>query len=115
MPENDIKAHELSYKEILAKGKIEYLQKSSEVISKKTGKPVKSNAQRLLEKFEEYDIETLSLVKLRQNISGSFRGDNGGKWFCRLRSYASTCRKNGQNVMEAWVNAIKGEPFIPET
>jgi len=134
MPENTIKTHELNYKEILAKGKKECLQKSSEVLSKKTGKPVKTNAQRLLEKLEAYDIETLSfmydfnipfdnnlaerdirMVKLRQKISGSFRGDNGGDWFCRIRSYASTCRKNGQDVMESLVNAIKGEPFIPET
>lgn len=54
-------------------------------------------------------------VKLRQKISGCFGGDNGGKWFCRIRSYASTCRKNGQDVMDSLKKAIKGEPFIPET
>jgi transposase len=55
------------------------------------------------------------MVKLRQKISGSFRGEDGGDWFCRIRNYASTCRKNGQDVMDALVNAIKGEPFIPDT
>jgi hypothetical protein len=35
MSENDIKAHEVSYKEILSKGKIECLKKGSKVLSKK--------------------------------------------------------------------------------
>ena len=132
MSENDIKVYELIYKEILEKGKLECFEKSSKVLSKRTGKPLKTNAQRLLEKLEKYDIETLSfmydfnipfdnnlaerdirMVKLRQKISGSFRGDNGGDWFCRIRSYASTCRKNGLDVMESLVNAIKGDPFMP--
>lgn len=132
MSNNDIRAYELIYKEILEKGKLECFEKGSKVLFKKTGKPLKTNAQRLLEKLDKYDIETLSfmydfsipfdnnlaerdirMVKLRQKISGSFRGDNGGDWFCRIRSYASTCRKNRINVMEALINAIKGDPFIP--
>jgi transposase len=92
------------------------------------------NAPRLLEKLETYNIETLGFMydfsisfdnncaewdirmkKLRQKILGCFRGDDGGNWFCRIRSYIATCRKNGQDVMESLKNAIKGGPFIPET
>jgi transposase len=134
MAEGDIKAYVARYNSIITKGKAEDAAKGSGNVSKKTGKPLKSNALRLLEKLEEYDIETLAflydfsipfdnnlaerdirMVKLRQKISGCFRGDNGGKWFCRIRSYISTCRKNGQDVMESLKKAVKGEPFIPET
>lgn len=133
MPENHIKANFLSYKNIILKGKKECLEKGSKILSKKTGKPRKTDAQRLLERLEKYDIETLSfmfdfsipfdnnlaernirMVKLRQKISGCFRGDEGGDWFCRIRSYASTCLKNGLDVMEAFSDALKGDPFIPD-
>lgn len=133
MTESDIKAYDKKYKIIIAQGKEEDGEKCSVKISKRTGKPVKSDALRLLQKLEKYDIETLSfmydfnipfdnnlaerdirMVKLRQKISGCFRGEEGGNWFCRIRSYISTCNKNGQDIMESLKNAIKGEPFIPE-
>ena len=133
MPESDIKAYDKKYKTIIAQGKIEDAEKSSVILSTKTGKPAKSDALKLLRKLEEYDVETLSymydfnipfdnnlaerdirMVKLRQKISGCFRSDDGGSLFCRIRSYISTCNKNGQDIMESLKNAIKGEPFIPE-
>lgn len=133
MAESDIKAYDKRYKNIIAQGKEEDAEKCLVRISKKTGKPVKSDALRLLQKLEEYDVETLSfmydfnipfdnnqaerdirMVKLRQKISGCFRSDDGGSFFCRIRSYISTCNKNGQDIMESLKNAIKGEPFIPE-
>lgn len=133
MPENDVRENFLSYKNIIFKGKKECLEKGSKILSKKTGKPTKTDAQRLLERLEKYDIETLSfmfdfsipfdnnlaernirMVKLRQKISGCFRGNEGGDWFCRIRSYASTCVKNGVEVMEAFSDALKGDPFIPD-
>ena len=133
MAENNIKAYDERYKIIIAQGKKEDVEKCLVKISKKTGKPVKSDALRLLQKLEKYDIETLSfmydfripfdnnlaerdirMVKLRQKISGCFRSEAGGNWFCRIRSYISTCNKGGQDIMESLKNAIKGEPFIPE-
>jgi transposase len=133
MAESDIKAYDERYKIIIAQGKKEDAEKGLVKISKKTGNPVKSDALRLLRKLEEYDVETLSfmydfnipfdnnlaerdirMVKLRQKISGCFRSDTGGSLFCRIRSYISTCNKNGQDIMESLKNAIKGVPFIPE-
>ena len=54
------------------------------------------------------------MQKLRQKISGSFRGKEGGQVFCRIRSYLSTAGKNGIDAMEAITRAIKGQPFVPE-
>jgi len=133
MPESNIKAYDERYKIIIAQGKEEDAEKCCGKISKKTGNPVKTDALRLLQKLENYDVETLSfmydfnipfdnnlaerdirMVKLRQKISGCFRGEDGGSWFCRIRSYISTCNKNGQDIMEALKSAINGEPFIPK-
>ena len=122
------------YKSIIEEGINEDDEKSPKVFSKKTGKPQRSKALNLLLKLQEYDIETLAFMydfdvpfdnnlaerdlrmqKLRQKISGCFRGSEGAKVFCRIRSYISTARKNGQGVMESLVNALRGNPFIPET
>ena len=108
-------------------------EKSPKLFSKKTGKLQRSKALNLLLKLQKYDIETLAFMydfdvpfdnnlaernlrmqKLRQKISGCFRGKIGANVFCRIRSYISTARKNGQSVMDALVNALNGNPFIPE-
>lgn len=132
MAKSDIEEYVARYHDIIIQGMAEDAAKNSGAVSKKTGKPLKSNALKLLERLKAYDIETLAflfdftipfdnnlaerdirMVKLRQKISGCFRGDNGGDLFCRIRSYISTCRKNGLDVMESLKKAIKGEPFIP--
>ncbi len=130
MDTQEISKYEALFKDIIAKGKLE----QPVPVSEKTGKPKKNAAHRLLARLEKYDIETLSfiydfdipfdnnlaerdirMVKLRQKISGCFRGEEGPKVFCRIRSYISTCRKNSQKVMDSLVKAVKGEPFIPQT
>lgn len=122
------------YHRIIDEGIQEDDEKSPKLLSKKTDKPQRSKALNLLLKLQKYDIETLAFMfdfevpfdnnlaerdlrmqKLRQKISGCFRGSAGAKVFCRIRSYISTARKNGQNVMESLVSAFQGNPFIPET
>jgi len=122
------------YKSIIEEGITEDDEKSPKVFSKKTGKPQRSKALNLLLKLQNYDIETLAFMydfdipfdnnlaerdlrmqKLRQKISGCFRGQEGAKVFFGIRSYISTARKNGQKVMGSLVNALRGTPFIPET
>lgn len=55
------------------------------------------------------------MIKVKQKISGSFRTSQGADSFCSIRSYISTARKCGQNVISAIRNSIAGNPFIPAT
>jgi transposase len=53
------------------------------------------------------------MVKVKQKVSGAFRTKNGADTFCTLRSYISTARKQGQNVIDVLYDAFLGNPFIP--
>ena len=64
--------------------------------------------------FDNYMSERdLRMMKLRQKISGSFRNLDDLKAFCRIRSYISTARKNGLNVLDALRRVFDGNPFMP--
>ena len=132
MPDAEIRTWYERYHNIIERGIAEDTVKSPQVLNKK-GKPMKSKPLQLLLKLQQYDIETLAFMydfdipfsnnlaerdirmqKLRQKISGCFRGKNGADVFCRIRSYISTARKNGIDAMEAIARAVKGQPFVPE-
>ena len=55
----------------------------------------------------------IRMEKVRQKISGCFRTLHGARVFARNRSYISTCRKQGRNILDALTDAILGKPFIP--
>jgi transposase len=132
MPKEEIQIWQERYHNIIEKGILEDADKSPQILNKK-GKLTKSKALQLLLKLQKYDLETLAFMydfdipfdnnlaerdirmqKLRQKISGCFRGKDGANIFCRIRSYLSTAKKNGINAMEAIARAVKGQPFIPQ-
>ncbi|GIK12971.1 MAG: hypothetical protein BroJett002_16780 [Candidatus Brocadia sinica] len=80
----------------------------------KRGRMKRTKARNLLERLIEYEDDVLRfmdnrivpftnnlgendirMTKVQQKISGCFRPLEGAKFFCRIRSYLSTCRKQG--------------------
>ena len=99
---------------------------------KRRGRPKQSKARNLLDRFRNHADSILSfmvdfrvpfdnnmserdlrMMKLRQKISGTFRSLDALKAFCRIRSYVSTARKNGLNVLDALRRVFDGNPFMP--
>ena len=99
---------------------------------KKKGQQAKSKAQNLLTRFSDFEDSALAflhdinvpftnnlaeqdirMLKVRLKISGCFRTVEGAKHFARIRSYFSTARKQGRNILDSITDAIKGMPFMP--
>jgi transposase len=64
--------------------------------------------------FENNQAERdLRMVKLKQKTSGCLRTEDGARYFCRLRSYLSTMRKQGRGAMKSLERACAGVAFTP--
>ena len=99
---------------------------------KSRGRPKKTKAQNLLTRLGEHEASVLAflhdrqvpftnnlaeqdirMIKLRLKISGCFRTLQGARQFARIRSYLSTARKQGGNMLQAISQAMIGHPFMP--
>jgi Transposase and inactivated derivatives len=99
----------------------------------KRGRPKQSKAQNLLDRLQDYDYcilaflwdfeipftnneaeRPLRMIKVRLKVSGCFRTLSGARRHARIASYISTVRKHGLPVFDCLLNALAGQPFLPQ-
>ncbi len=108
------------YRKLIKQGEIECPEPTRPQKKGKRGRIKKSKSRNLLERLRDFENETLRfmenelvafsnnlgendirMTKVQQKISGCFRSIEGAKIFCRIRSYLSTCRKQGIKSSQA--------------
>ena len=53
------------------------------------------------------------MLKVKHKVSGSFRSADGANYFCRIRGYVSTLRKQGYSILERLTSVFTGQPYMP--
>jgi len=124
---------EQRYAALIAKG-LEANPPPTDPPPKRRGRKKQSPPKNLLDRLQQHNAQVLAfmydlrvpfdnnlaerdvrMIKIKQKVSGAFRTRSGAETFCAIRSYISTARKHGQNVINAIYDALNGRPFIPCT
>jgi transposase len=88
------------------------------------GRAKQSPARNLLDRFSQRKWEVLRfdnnqaerdlrMIKVQQKVSGCFRTELGIAMFCRIRSYFSTLRKQGTELLSALDHTFEDHPVLP--
>lgn len=123
---------ETRYRELIAQGLATNPPPEGGWPRNKRGKPKQSKAKNLVDRLETHQREVLAfaydfkvpftnnqaerdlrMVKVQQKISTCFRSKDGATFFCRIRSYISTMRKQGKSAFHALHQAFLGRPLMP--
>ncbi len=131
LPESDSMKYRQQYRDLLEKAQQECPPPDESQRKGKRGRLKRSKSRNLLERLMNFENETLRfmedekvpfsnnlgendirMTKVQQKISGCFRSMKGAEIFCRIRSYLSTCRKNGVRASEALRLLFEGK--LPE-
>jgi transposase len=59
--------------------------------------------------------QTIRMPKLRIKVSGCMRTLTGAQHFAAIRSYTATAVRHGHTMLDALIQAIQGNPWIPAT
>jgi transposase len=121
----------LEYRTCLKQGEIECPEPIRPKKKGKRGRIKKSKSRNLLERLRDFEQDALRfmdnnrvpftnnlgendirMTKVQQKISGCFRSMDGAQMFCRVRSYLSTCRKQGVKSSHALTLLFNGK--LPE-
>ncbi|MDA3833990.1 MAG: IS66 family transposase [Spirochaetales bacterium] len=108
------------YRKIIQEGELECPAPIRAEGDKKRGRLKRSKARNLLERLKDFEEDVLRfmdnelvpftnnqgerdlrMTKVHQKIAGCFRSSEGSKFFSRIRSYISTCSKQGVSANEA--------------
>jgi len=106
--------YRLKYRALIKQAEIECPEPRRPNKKGKRGRIKRSKSRNLLKRLKDYEQDTLRfmdnehvpfsnnlgendirMTKVQQKISGCFRSMDGAQIFCRVRSYLSTCRKQG--------------------
>jgi transposase len=128
LPPDEAKRWRLRYRRLLKKAETECPPPDESQRQGKRGRLKRSKARNLLERLRDFEQDVLRfmevesvpftnnqgendlrMTKVQQKISGCFRSMDGAKIFCRVRSYLSTCRKQGMTATQALTLLFQGK------
>jgi transposase len=120
------------FRSIVAEGQKENPVSKPTELKPKRGRRKQTKTQNLLDRLENHESSVLAflhdlrvpftnnqaeqdirMIKVRQKVSGCFRTLQGAKYFARIRSYLSTARKNGLDLLQSVTDAVIGQPVMP--
>ena len=127
LPPDEAKRWHRRYRRLLKKAETECPPPDENQRQGKRGRLKRSKARNLLERLRDFESDVLRfmevegvpftnnqgendlrMTKVQQKISGCFRSMEGAKIFCRVRSYLSTCRKQGMTATHALTLLFQG-------
>lgn len=125
---SDSERYRQKYRKILADGEKESPPPDESKRNNKRGRLKRTKSRNLLERLGDFEEDVLRfmdneivpftnnlgendirMTKVQQKISGCFRSEEGARFFCRIRSYISSCRKQNISSTAALDLLFKGE------